>query len=112
MTSLLRLGLAAWALLLFTGSAWAQNRMVDTDGAIDLAGAVVVPSRWAVLILFLAMLLLSIVGALLAQRSQERRDAEETRKRLEARLAANEEELAQLRAQWQGEPGKSSGSSS
>ena len=86
--------------------------MVDTDGAIDLAGAVVVPSRWAVLMLFLAMVLLSIVGALLAQRSQERREAQETREKLEARLVAQNEELAQLRDQLRGqprgEPGKSS----
>lgn len=91
-----------------TGVAWAQKRMVDTDGGIDLAGAVVVPSRWAVLLLFLAMVLLSAVGALLAQRSQERREAKETRRNFEARLAAQEEELTQLRSQLQGEPAKSS----
>jgi len=86
-------------------AAWAQNRAVDTDGAIDLAGAVVVPSRLAVLFLFLAMVLLSAVGALLAQRSQERREAKETRERLEAKLAAQQEEVERLRA---GEPQRQS----
>lgn len=83
--------------LVLTAPALAQNRAVDTDGAIDLTGAVVLPSRLAVLLLALAMVLVCLVGALLAQRSQERRAAEETRRRLEERLAAQEEELSRLR---------------
>ena len=89
--------LSVW-MLAYAGAAWAQNRAVDTDGAIDLAGVVVIPSRLAVLFLFLAMVLLSIVGALLAQRSQDRRAAREMRERLQLRLAAQEAEIERLRA--------------
>lgn len=98
MTTRLRvLVLSAW-LLALAGAAWAQNRAVDTDGAIDLQGAVVIPSRLAVLFLFLAMVLLSAAGALLAQRSQARREAREVRERLEAKLAAQQQEIERLRA--------------
>ncbi|MDA8018701.1 MAG: hypothetical protein MPN21_14765 [Thermoanaerobaculia bacterium] len=84
-------------LAIFAATAAAQNRAVDMAGAIDLQGSVVLPSKLAVLLLAMAMVLVSVIGALLAQRAEERREAAEQRRRLEERLAEQAKEIALLR---------------
>lgn len=87
----------ALAALFWAPMSWAQNRAVDTEGAVKLQGVVAVPSLLAVLFLVVVSVLLALLVTLVVLRAEDRRQAERTRRRLEARIDAQAAELALLR---------------